>query len=492
MITLVKNRDYKGLALILFCLLGLVWFFVVKIDLFNKLFYQSDLFSHIQISRTWLEGRPAMHENNYGSHGKLHNYFFDLLMGPAVMAWGGFGIFIIQFVLYVWALLYTFPYVYTRSENKFNAGLFYVIVFLGPYAFWLYDDPWFGFHTEMLYIPLGFIFFISVLKKQHLIAVISSLLMVLIKEDGAVVTACLHLFYFAVLYSSNSINTGQWLKKSVLWGVFWALIFIAGIILLKYKNNFGPDRIGKAFKQIQEATSVSPLQYFLSVFKSFGLLLLPLAAFIIYLKPGKILLWWLVFLVPVIIVSLVSGFVYFPQVDFSLTWVPRFSMVFILFLALCVWVLLNGHGWPINRKAMLTTGFIVGISLFALQAVVLKNEKQYNYYSFAAGPFTKQHPEKTESYLEEIKKVSEVLPLNYPVAPPYRLFRYFHRHDYLWISAAYNAWKQPRMVICDETLWPGVNPTERLAHPDSVFTQHYRYYFEAADREYLIRAGIIK
>ncbi|HYG14459.1 MAG TPA: hypothetical protein VEC12_01820, partial [Bacteroidia bacterium] len=365
MITLIKNRDYKGLALLFFCLLGLVWFFFVKLDLFNKLFYQSDLFSHIQISRTWLEGRPVMHENNYGYHGRLHNYFFDLLMGPAVKAWGGFGIFIIQLLLYIWALLYTFPYIYSHSKNKFNAGLFYFIIFLGPYAFWLYDDPWFGFHTEMLYIPLGFIFFISLVRQQAVISVICGLLMVLVKEDGAVVAACLHLFHLSARNSSNAISTRKWLGKSLFWGVFWLVVFIAGIILLKYKNNFGPDRIGKAFKQVQQDASLSLLQYLLSIFKSFGLLLLPLAVFIMYLKPlRKVLLWWLLFLVPVIIVSLVSGFVYFPQLDFSLTWVPRFSMVFTLFLALSAWILISGrNGWFSNPKMAIAGGVTVGIGL---------------------------------------------------------------------------------------------------------------------------------
>jgi hypothetical protein len=230
------------------------------------------------------------------------------------------------------------------------------------------------------------------------------------------------------------------------------------------------------------------------VFKSFGLLLLPWGAFIIYLKPaGKVVWWWILFLLPVIAVSLVSGFVYFPQIDFSLTWVPRFSMVFAFFIALASYILMTGNtGWVINQKVFVWLGLTVGGAIFISQGYFLSEEKKYKYADFAGSPFTKQHPVETEPYLEEIRKVAEVLPLNYPIAPPYRLFRYFHKHDYIWISAAYNAWQRPRMVICDETLWPGVNPIEKLTRPDSVFTSHYRYYFEAEDRAYLTRAGIVK
>lgn len=492
MIEIFKKRDYFGIAVFLIALGMLIWFFAAKITLFNKLAYQSDLFSHIQISRSWLEGRPAMFENNYGYHATYHNYYFNLLLGPFVHWWGAYGIFISQFALYSIALWYSFPIIYKKATyQKHLVALFYLVLFLGPYGFWLYDDTWFGFHIEMLYIPLGLIFSLALLQKQQWVAIISGILIISVKEDGVVLLASLHLLYIVWQSLQQHITQKQWLKKSIVWGAVYLVVFMLGIFYLKYKNNFADTRLDKTLKHLAETEDTVTFNYFKEIFTNFGLLLLPMLATFVYLKiKPKFLLRWLLLLVPITIVNTISGLYYLPYFKLSITWVPRFALTYTLFLAAVVYLFTQpAKGWLKKENIFIPIG--VGIVLFVGQWWVLKKSIDYSFAHNAVNIFTRPHPEKEKPHLIGLRKLAEVLPYNYPIAPPHSLFGYFHKHDFMPITKAYRAWQPPRLVITDETLWEGVNPTEKLQQPDSVITEKMNYYFEKEDRHYLIKADII-
>lgn len=494
---LFNNLDFFGRAVLITACLLFVGFFIAKTQLFQKLNYQSDLFSHIQSSRSWLQGRPIMYENNYGHHARYHNYFFNLLMGSFVLWWGAYGIFIFQLGLYIAALLYTFPYIYYRAQTYFQKvlmGILCLVFFCGPYAYWLYDDPWFGFHTEMLYIPLGLIFSIALLKQNKWLAIVFAVLIISVKEDGVVLLAALHLLNLFVNKLQGQISHKKWLLHSITLGGIYVLLFMAGIVYLKYKNNFELSRLDKTFSRAKEFTPSEIKGYILSVLSGFGLLLLPFIVFIGYTKPRSwyFLLYALLLLLPIVVVNFVSGLYYLPHVDFSLTWVPRFSLVFVFLFVVCMYsVLFFSNTWISKKMTLVLSAIGIGLLLFIAQGFILNKEKKYSVYKYTIGIISQKHPEDSQPHLLQIKNLAQVLPYDYPVAPPYWLFAYFHKHDFLWISSAYNAWQQPRMVIVDDTKWPEVNPIERLQQPDSVITPKVSYYFEKQDRHYLIAAKII-
>lgn len=494
---LISNRDYLGWAVLITAIVLLVFFFIAKSQLFAKLTYQSDLFSHIQSSRSWLQERPIMYENNYGHHARYHNYFFNLLMGPLVLWWGAYGIFIFQLGLYIAALLYAFPYIYNYAQTNFHkivTGILCIVFFCGPYAYWLYDDPWFGFHTEMLYIPLGLIFSIALLKQNKWLAIVFAVLIISVKEDGVVLLASLHLLHLFVQKTLGHINPKKWIIQTFSYGAIYLLVFAAGIIYLKYQNNFELSRLDKTFSRAKEFSPSEIKNYVVSVLYSVGLLLLPFVLFIGFTRPrsGYFLLYALLLLLPIVAVNFVSGLYYLPHKDFSLTWVPRFSLVFVFLFVVCIYsVLFFSQTWFTKKRAIVFSSIGIGFLLFISQVYILKKEKKYYVYKNTLGIIFQEHPENNQAYLLQIKNLAKVLPYDYPVAPPYWLFAYFHKHDFLWISSAYNAWQQPRMVIVDETKWPEVNPIERLQQPDSVITPKVSYYFEKQDRHYLIEANII-
>lgn len=496
MIELFKKRDFFGLA-IFFAVLGIfTWYFIAKLALFDKLFYQSDLYTHLEIARGWLQGRPLMHENCYGYHNKLHNYFFDLLMGPFAKQWGVYGIFGVQLALHIWALAYTLPTL-LKGSNSFNhklvVAVLYITVFSGPYAFWLYDDPHYGFHTEMLYVPLGFMFAVSLYKKQHWVSIVTALLMLSVKEDGAVIVACIHLLYLAMQFIAKKITPKRWLLQSLLWGGVWVAFFGASIYYLRVQNNFGYDRLAESFERIGLQSNNDIRAYFSSVFSSFGILLVPFAVILLFIRQLNYKVWlaWLVFSVPIVTVNLISGFPYFPSPSFSLSWVPRFSLTFSFFLALCAFSLMYfPRAWFRPAFVCLVTAVCVGYWVFVLQSDLLEEATEYKYDEASQKIFSADHPEVYNPHWKDIHKVADVLPEMYPIAPPYATFGYFHKQDIIWTNVIFNAHVWPRMIICDESNIANVIPDQLLQNPDSVVTDKLKYYFEKEDRHYLQQAGI--
>lgn len=496
--SIFKNKDYFGISILLATLGMYGWYFAAKIVIFQKAGYQSDLFTHIQASRGWLLGRTIMHENAYGYHHKIHNYFFNLLMGPVVLPLGAYGLFIIELLFFLAAFFYTFPIIYkaaTTFYHKLSVGLFYIVFFCGPYLFWLHENPFYGFHPEIFYVPLGFIFSISLYKKQNWVSILAAILMVAVKEDGAVIVACIQLLYYGLVWQAGLINRQQWLKKSIIWGTIWVLVFVAGVYFLRYKNDFGYDRLTEAFERYSVQTTAAKWDYFVPIIKTFGVFLLPLCIFLVFIKQinYKVWLFWLGLMVPITIVNFISGFVYFPNKYYSINWVPRFDLIFALFLSM------GGLSLLLFAKPWFRPGFInlvvvagVSVGLFYMQKQILLAERKYSYDYNTCEKFAEGYPHIYYPHWGQVRKLAGVLPYDYPVSPPEQLFCYFHKHDYVWTKDMYIAWKRPRMVICDETnrqeyfnAGPGL-----FQNADSLVTEKITYYFEKEDRHYLVKVGI--
>jgi len=496
MIELFRKKNISAILLFVTAVLLLVWFFTAKLLIFHRLGYQSDFYCHLGIARGWLLDRPLLFENNYGYHGRLHNYYFDLLMGPFALWWGGYGILIFQFIVYLIAIWYTLPALYKSAptiHKKAMVWFFYTVIFFGPLGFWLYDNPHYGFHTEMMYIPLGFIFAVSLYKKQVWVSVLTSLLMVTVKEDGPVIVACIHLMYFALEWITGNLPTRKWLTRSLLWGFVWVLLFIAGILFLKYKNNFNDDRLAQSFSAFLNRNPGESRPYFALVFERWFMLQMPLIATLLFFRVVNWRIWvtWLVFQLPVMLVNLVSGFVYWPHQFFSLTWTPRFSLTFSLYVALLAYcVMFVSRNWFRPAGFSVFAYLLFGALFFRWQFTLLRVNAGYYLYSTGQEVYTAPHPETYYTHWMEVKKVRDVLPENYPVAIPHKLFGYFHKQDYIWPGAMHGGYTKPRMIIIDETNAQHLDIRYLKPPADSVITDKVKYYFVAEDRRYLIEAGI--
>ncbi len=86
---------------LLFCLriFGGPWAFFVVQDgpCDDKLEYETDLFSVLQLSRDFLWGKPLLYENAYGDNTAYHNSYLMPLYAPFTVAFGGKGLFVAGF-----------------------------------------------------------------------------------------------------------------------------------------------------------------------------------------------------------------------------------------------------------------------------------------------------------------------------------------------------------------------------------------------------------
>ena len=69
-----------------------VWVFVLKLKTFYGLGYTSDLFVHVQLARSWLEGRGLLQDNCYGNYLAIHTYFLVLPLGFIAKPFGAPGL----------------------------------------------------------------------------------------------------------------------------------------------------------------------------------------------------------------------------------------------------------------------------------------------------------------------------------------------------------------------------------------------------------------
>ena len=113
------------------------------------------------MSRGWLRGHALLHENGYGNHGQVHNYYTILVFGPLSQLWGAYGLFLGHMLLLLGAAVALIRAAPVGSPAAAaDIGSVFAML-LGPVSFWLLDDFTYGWHVELLYLPLGILFAIA-------------------------------------------------------------------------------------------------------------------------------------------------------------------------------------------------------------------------------------------------------------------------------------------------------------------------------------------
>src|SRR5207302_2270063 len=122
---------------------------------------------------------------------------------------------------------------------------------LGPVSFWLLDDFTYGWHVELLYLPLGILFAIA---REHRSpwALLWGAAIVLSKEDGAVL-----LFSLLALESLRPLIAGEpGIARRLSRVTALRLgLFALGMLFLRWKNYpvphmWGQERVRSAFENL--------------------------------------------------------------------------------------------------------------------------------------------------------------------------------------------------------------------------------------------------
>jgi hypothetical protein len=165
-----------------------------KVLLFRDFEYLgSDLYSFLDMSWSWLFTGRLLHENAYGNHAAIHNFYLLLAFSPLTVAFGAYGLFLGLGVL---SALSTVRVATSRSLDP-RARIAVLAGSLSPLAFYVLDDPDWGFHPELCYPPLAVLLALELRERRFRRALLWAVATVLVKEDGAVVCGSVLAAYFA-------------------------------------------------------------------------------------------------------------------------------------------------------------------------------------------------------------------------------------------------------------------------------------------------------
>ncbi len=175
-------------------LLAVLYAGLCKALLFHNLeYYGSDLYSFLEMSRSWHYGGGLLRDNVWGDHTAIHNFYLLLAFSPLTIAFGAYGLFLGLVLLDLLAVLRV-----TSSGPLDLPGRLAVLAgFLSPAAFFIFDHRRWGFHPELAYPPLALLLALDIADGRWKRAILVGALVVLVKEDGAVVCASVLLAYFA-------------------------------------------------------------------------------------------------------------------------------------------------------------------------------------------------------------------------------------------------------------------------------------------------------
>jgi hypothetical protein len=423
--------------------LGL-WF-LVKVRLFLGLEYSWDLFVNLQVSESWLLGRPLAWENRWGPNSVLHNYYVTPLLGPLTLLWGAYGLFIAHGTLLFVAYLALDRTLRPSSQGRRLACV--VAYLFGPVGFWIWDDPFYGWHAELLFLPLA-VLFACALENRSRGWVLWGALLALLREDGPVVACSIHLLHLW-LETPGSFGSGpRWLRISRT-TMAWLLLFAVGLLFQRWTHPLAYVRL---------SATLASLVRVLTARESLLILLRDTAGAVLLFASGLLIAGrrcrWPAFAasVPVFAVILLGALAYDTRgmVEHGPTWAIRFVMLWGVVVGAVVASSGRDDLWRQSASSGFWTSVIASV---VIQAALLALFRDYDPTTRlrqalpgAQNVLVAHLTNRGRSFLGCLR---DSLPTETAVAAHARLFAYFHRHDLVWASYPQNAWRQPQIVVCE-------------------------------------------
>lgn len=366
--------------LLLFCLFKWARLYTLNYS-FN------DMYAFLQMSVSWLDNRPFMYDNIWGYHHKIHNYYTVLLWSPFIRLGGAYGLFVAQVLLLVLAYGLVNERIARQSMVPRWVRLCLVAgILLGPVSLWLNDHPNIGWHTELSYLPFSLLFALALASHRRGWVWFTGALLVLVKEDGAILAALIHLSFMGLTVSLANRPSGLWslLRTRPFWLALggWVLVFVMGMAWLSIKNEDGEPRLKNTLLILGQsgATGLFIRQLGYLVMQSLGLLAgVVLLLFLVLRRYSarQSRPIWLVFGLGVLLLTAlncVQSAFYYGQPAFemvALTWPPRFVLVWSFATAFCVLLLLGQAGTLAVSRLSPTLTWALAAFIFLLQIPLL-------------------------------------------------------------------------------------------------------------------------
>jgi putative flippase GtrA len=432
-----------------------------KALLFRNLeYFETDLFGFLEMSWSWHYAGRLLHDNAYGDHFAIHNYYLLPLLSPLTMPFGAHGLIGVLVVLHLAAVLRI-----VRAEALDLPGRLAALAgLLGPIAYYVFDNPVWGFHPEILYPPLVALLAIELLEGRRGPAIAVVLVIVLVKEDGAVLVAAVLVAYFAhrlwSLRAGDREERRRVVRAALLSVLAVTLVFLAGMAVLSVASqSLAPTqtgsspRLSKALRILAatltgDARSLQRTRLFeglLAYAGTIALVLLPLGRRL----PRGLMLAGLS-APPVIVVLAVSSAIYRFEL---MAWPPRLALLVGLVVACSVFA----RSVPTRPASARTAAGVVLLvaASWGLQILLLR---QIGY-----SPWTRLDTMallRADGYrasavppgeLAFLRCIAGRLPGGLPVSAPRRVIPVFHRQSVVFEELMVHAWHPPRLRVVSST-----------------------------------------
>jgi uncharacterized membrane protein len=431
-----------------------------KALLFRDLEYVgSDFFSFLEMTWSWHYAGRLLHDNVYGSHHAIHNFYLMPAFAPLTIPLGAYGLVLGLVLLNLLAVLRvgSAPLLGLSGRLALLAGL------LSPVAGFVFDHPRWGFHPELCYPPLAVLLALDLLEGRWKRAILVTALVVLVKEDGAVLAASVLLAHFAERLSSLGTASGEERRRvmrAALGSLFaLALVFLAGLLALSAAGHGLVPTQGTATARILASLRILTRTLagrgdpYRRLQMEDGLAVYALIGVLILLPLGKRLSRGLLLLpsaLPLLAVLLLSSAGY----QFALMlWPPRVATLLALFLACLAFASVSG-GSPVpgpgEGRAVAATGVLAAVS-WGLQLVMLSA------LGYAPGPRLRvvalldggdyRVSTVPEQELRFLRCLARRLPGGMPVSSFGDTHPVFHRQSIVFEGFEEHAWRPARLRV---------------------------------------------
>lgn len=422
------------------------------------LFYQleyvhTDFFGFVEMSRSLQQSGELLRDNVYGHHAAIHNYYLMLAFSPLVLAVGAYGLILGLVVLHLLAVLRI-----AFATSLDGAGRVTVLgAYLGPIAYFVFDDAVVGFNPELCYPPLAVLLALDLREGRSRRALLVAALACLVKEDGAIVCACILVAFFGLrlweLRKALPAERRPVLVASARSLAAAALAFGAGLALLWVMGRAVPPtqtnaelRIVDSLRNVGHAVAGrgllrQNLEWGLVGYLAVGLLtLLPLGSRLA--RGAALLLVSSPALIGILLVS--SGFYRFRY----MLWPHRVAALLALAVACVVFAARERSA---GRPAPVKAAALVALA-WALQLVALDRAEGYspwgrlNAYALAKGEGTRAL-ERSPEELRFLRCLGKTLPRGLPVSAFGDLHPPLHLQSVVFEARAEYARSPPRLRV---------------------------------------------
>ena len=348
------------------------------------------------------------------------------------------------------------------EKRPFYWALLAAVVF-GPISFWMWDEPVYGWHPELLIAPLSVLFCCALLARRRTAWLWASLL-VPTHESAPLVAGGIHLLVHLSerdrFPRREEARVPRWLAI----GLGWATLFVGGLVLLALVrrvtgNTLQAGRMNVAITALMHSMSnpmsrAAVIRMTIDAAKLMGACLLLLTVGAAVYRPVALLACAL----PLWGIGLISSMAYLPDgvdavVSQGLTWPSRFVL---LWSILAVGLILSIHMSPVGvhsppvRRAVRVV--LATAACILTQVLLLGVVRGYRVSSTLARLGSNSSmPSARLSRAEDrfLRCLSDRLPANSPVAVHGSLFARFHRHEIVWPNHVERAAAAPIIVVCD-------------------------------------------